>query len=337
MGKIWARADIPDDTTERKHLVTQAIERGIEDIVVREGDDSFETLGRVTMHYRKGDHIFSPWGKMEMVSIDSAEAMKKVMDAAGKSSFVVSTKDWKVIPLENLVAAFQNSDSHLVAVAQSLEEAGLFLKTLERGVDAVLLEPESWDDDEISDILLSQERIELRPVRVGGVRPLPLSDRVCVDTCSLMSPGEGMLVGSQSSCLLLIESESEESQYVASRPFRVNAGAVHAYVLTPGGKTRYLSELRGGDEVLLVNAKGESRRAVIGRCKIEKRPMLLIELEHEGNRYNAIVQNAETVRLVTPDGSISVSELRSGDEVLASVSSGGRHFGMMVDETIRET
>jgi len=76
---------------------------------------------------------------------------------------------------------------------------------------------------------------------------------VCVDTASLMVPGEGMLIGSQSNGLFLVHSESEESPYVAARPFRVNAGAVHAYIRV-GEKTRYLSELSAGDDVLVIDS-----------------------------------------------------------------------------------
>jgi 3-dehydroquinate synthase II len=73
-----------------------------------------------------------------------------------------------------------------------------------------------------------------------------MGDRVCVDTCNLMISGEGMLVGSQSCGLFLVNSEADEVHpYVASRPFRVNAGAVHAYVLV-GEKTKYLCELEAG-------------------------------------------------------------------------------------------
>ncbi len=337
MGRIWARADLPDGKEERKNLVTRAMERGIEDILVREDDQDLTSLGRIVLHFRSGDIVTSPDGILRMVDVDSPETMKAVMESAGKESFVVSTKDWKVIPLENMVAAFQGSGSKLVAEADGLEEATLFLQTLEKGADAVLLRPEHWDAEEISSLLNEDDSLGLSTVKVTGVRKVGMADRVCVDTCSIMYPGEGMLIGSQSACLLLVQSESEESGYVASRPFRVNAGAVHAYAMTPGGKTRYLSEIRSGDEVLIVGRDGGSRRSVVGRCKTESRPMLLLELEHEGSRFTAVVQNAETVRLVSPEGSLSVAHLKEGDEVLAKVDRGGRHFGMSVDETISET
>ena len=56
-----------------------------------------------------------------------------------------------------------------------------------------------------------------------------MGDRACLDTCTQMSPGEGMLVGNTASGFFLIHSESIENPYVAARPFRVNAGAVDAY------------------------------------------------------------------------------------------------------------
>jgi len=52
---------------------------------------------------------------------------------------------------------------------------------------------------------------------------------------------------------------------------------VHAYVAVPGGKTCYLSELRTGREVIVVDQKGKQRTAVVGRVKIEKRPLIVVE------------------------------------------------------------
>ena len=145
-----------------------------------------------------------------------------------------------------------------------------------------------------------------------------------------------MLVGSQSSCLFLVQSESAECEYVAARPFRVNAGAVHTYVLAADGKTKYLSEVKSGDELLAVDTKGNCRGVVVGRSKIERRPLLLIEVNQEGRKYTTILQNAETIRLCTPETAVSLSELNIGDKVLVRVEKGGRHFGHSIAETIVE-
>lgn len=52
---------------------------------------------------------------------------------------------------------------------------------------------------------------------------------------------------------------------------------MHAYVAVPGGKTCYLSELRAGKEVTVVDQSGLWRTAIVGRVKIESRPLVLVE------------------------------------------------------------
>jgi 3-dehydroquinate synthase II len=137
--------------------------------------------------------------------------------------------------------------------------------------------------------------------------------------------------------MFLVHSESLESEYVASRPFRVNAGPVQAYVMVPGNKTRYLAELEAGDEVLIVNKDGTTRPTIVGRCKIEKRPLLLIEAEYEDIKIKSLLQNAETIRIVSNNGeAVSVSNLNQGDKVKVFIDENARHFGMAINETIIE-
>lgn len=49
---------------------------------------------------------------------------------------------------------------------------------------------------------------------------------------------------------------------------------VHAYLQLPGGRTGYLSELRSGAEVMVADAHGATRTALVGRVKIEARPLV---------------------------------------------------------------
>ena len=116
------------------------------------------------------------------------------------------------------------------------------------------------------------------------------------------------------------------------RPFRVNAGAVASYVLTSSERTRYLSELKAGDEVMIVDSEGNTRTTNVCRVKIEWRPMILIEATSQGRKFKSILQNAETIRLVTTEASKSITEIKPGDKVLMRTEMGGRHFGTKVDE-----
>ncbi|KAL2586227.1 hypothetical protein AAZX31_13G049700 [Glycine max] len=188
--------------------------------------------------------------------------------------------------------------------------------------------------------LLSLTKATVTHIQVAG-----MGDRVCVDLCSLMRPGEGLLVGSFARGLFLVHSECLESNYITSRPFRVNAGPVHAYVAVPGGRTRYLSELKSGKEVIVVDHQGQQRIAIVGRVKIESRPLILVEAEIELDNQiiSILLQNAETVALVCPPQgntllktAIPVTSLKVGDEILLRVQGGARHTGIEIQEFIVE-
>ena len=215
----------------------------------------------------------------------------------------------------------------------------VYLETLEVGVDGVVLKT-----DKIQEILNLRKIIEklevnkeiLVSAKITGIKTIGTGDRVCIDTCSMLNVGEGMLIGSQANGLVLVHSESVESEYVASRPFRVNAGPVHAYILCPNDQTRYLSDLKAGDDVLAVDTDGNARQVVIGRVKIERRPLLLMEIEYKKKKFNIILQNAETIRLISDNKPVSIVDLNKGDSILMWVDDKGRHFGMKVDESILE-
>jgi 3-dehydroquinate synthase II len=337
---MWVRSDHLPTYEQRKKLVTAALEAGLVDIVVRQEDQDLRRLGRFQAIERRGNELFIDDEKVgEMVEINRPEDLAKASALKDRVEFVViAANDWKVIPLENLIAEFQRSRTEVLAGARDPEEAKLFSQTLEVGVDGIVIEPS--DPSKVKDFKISVggalPDIELVPVKVTRIAPLSMGDRVCVDTCSLMRVGEGMLVGSQSACLFLVQSESMESEYVAARPFRVNAGAVHAYVLGSDGRTKYLSEVRGGDELMAVDTTGKCRPVVVGRAKVEVRPLLILEVEADGRRYSTILQNAETIRLCTPSGPVSVSMLKVGQDVLVKLEAGGRHFGHAIAETIIE-
>jgi 3-dehydroquinate synthase II len=261
---------------------------------------------------------------------------------------IVSAKDWKVIPFENLIAAMHTNDTDLIAMVEDIEEAELMLKTLETGVDGILITPKNVNDIiQLKSLIHPEIKIELAKAKITKIQNIPESERVCVDSTSLLQSGEGFLVGSTARGFVLIHSETFETNFVNSRPFRVNAGDVSAYIIVPNDdperiyRTNYLSELKGGKRVLAINYKGEARIVSIGRVKIEIRPMLRFELEvSEGNKkipLSCICQNAETIRLVAPDGKAkSVVAIKIGDEVLVHIGPGATHFGTAIKESILE-
>lgn len=257
----------------------------------------------------------------------------------GAEAVVVETGDWKIIPLENLVADTHKVKTRIYARVESAGEVPTMFSVLELGVDGVVLTTGRIGDvEEALKHLSSIGRVDLVLAKVTEVKRLGVGDRACIDTASILNPGEGMLVGSQAKTLFLIHNESSGSKFTSPRPFRVNAGSIHSYTLTPDGKTRYLSEIESGDEVLVVDKEGNTRSVLVGRVKIERRPLTLVKVEYEGGSGSVLLQNAETIPLVgRGGGQIPVTELKVGDEVLVrSGGVSGRHFGVAVDEFLLE-
>jgi 3-dehydroquinate synthase II len=257
---------------------------------------------------------------------------------ASPEFLLVDCPNWRIIPVENLIAETKGKPK-VLARTRNYEESKTAISILEKGTDGISLKPDHPSDIlRTRDLILEQpEPVSLSLAKVTTIRPIGTGARVCVDTCEILHEGEGLLTGSSSQGLFLIEGEVHSNPHVNPRPFRVNAGPVALYLLAPKGKTQYLSELSAGESVLLVDMEGRTRTVDVARVKIERRPMMLIEASVGPDSVKTIVQNAETVRLVNRTGSKSVSEIRPGDELLVRYEEGGRHFGTRVpDEMIIE-
>lgn len=356
---VWVRLDGLEPEPELREAATAAIESGADALVVAEGrTGTVRDLAKVRVVEARGDDLLEEGSVVGLiVEVGSPADIARAIEAMGKGLVVlIVTSDWTVIPLEDLVAARRGEalPGRLLAQARTAKEAHVALGALEHGVDGIAVVDGEGVDlremlTEVRALATPAERLGLTTGRVTRVEQLGMGDRACVDTVDLLEPGEGLLVGSSSEGFLLVHGETVENPYAAVRPFRVNAGAVHSYVIVPGGRTRYLSEARAGSLVLVVGRDGLGRASHVGRLKIERRPLVLIEAEAEGRAFSAILQNAETVRLVTPSGHASVRSLRPGDDVVVHLPAGaeapphargraarGRHFGRAVSERVVE-
>ncbi|HJS81885.1 MAG TPA: 3-dehydroquinate synthase II, partial [Nitrososphaera sp.] len=175
---------------------------------------------------------------------------------AGAEFVIVDASDWKIIPLENIIAKLHKSKTKVFTTAKSSREVGTMFSVLELGVDGVILSSDNIDEVDSARQQLSTTKFPIRVAKILEVKDVGTGERVCVDTASMMTMGEGMLVGSKSNFMLLVHNESVGSSFTSPRPFRVNAGAVYCYTIAPDGNTRYLSEVESGSEVWIVNKSG---------------------------------------------------------------------------------
>ena len=267
--------------------------------------------------------------------------IENILSAAkkGLDFVIVEVKDWKIIPLENIIAKLHKIHTKIFAIARTPKEVRKMFSILDVGVDGVIFSTSSINEVREAMVYLGTSSFEMRSAKIIEIKEVGDGERVCVDTASMLHKGEGMLIGNRSNFFFLVHNESVGSSFTSPRPFRVNAGAVHCYTLAPDGTTNYLSEVETGSEVLILNSKGKARRVTVGRSKIERRPMLMIKAAIGNEIGGIIAQDAETIRFVKPNGQlISVTHLKKGDTVMVHAKPAmGRHFGMEIsDEYILE-
>ena len=252
MKKLWI-----DIIPYRKDLAIAALESGAEAVVLPDDEsEAVRQFGKIKTVEKNGD--IKPGEDVEFIDITGKGDEDKAAAIPTEKIIVLKMLDWTIIPIENLLA---RRGKNIMIQVENSEQAKLMVEILEKGVDGVVLKSDDINEiKKCADIIHGiSEKIELVTATVTNTKQLGMGDRACLDTCTQMTLGEGMLVGNTAAGFFLVHSESIDNPYVASRPFRVNAGAVHAYTLTPGGKTKYLADLKAGDEVMLVDFQGNDR------------------------------------------------------------------------------
>ena len=286
--------------------------------------------------------------------IDDHKSHEKVRNKIGLAEWIVlDFSNWKMIPVENIIAECEGTGTKIAVIVNLAKDVNGIAFALEKGADAIVIENEvdliqacsiaksQRLENSSLDIIQTTESLEklnLSELTITNIESGGVGERYCIDLVCLISEGEGMLIGSSSSSLSLVHGEVIDSDFVPARPFRVNAGPPHSYILMADGKTKYLSELISGDNVMLVSENGSTRSATIGRLKIEKRPFLRIYWENDYQISNSIfLQQAETVRILSRVGVVkSVTELKIGDTILCHESNHSRHIGNKVSINSRE-
>lgn len=303
---------------------TDAPDPGSEDRILVEMD------GRL----RSADGVNVP-----VVRVDSEPALARALTGtAPGGTLAIEWAADRLIPLENAVAA-RGRRFVLWTVARTPAEVPGALGALEHGADLVIVDvrtPEEVDQLELMVEGPLPSRLEWALLPLRSVGPAGVGDRVIVDTTSLLKPEEGLLVGSAAAFLFHVASEAEGSRFSRPRPFRVNAGAAHSYILLADGTTRYLSELGPGDAVLVASPVDGVRSVRVGRIKVERRPLVLLTADDRGVARTLFAQEAESVRVTTDGGRVPTTEIRAGVQVQGVRLPPARHLGRAVEETVEE-
>jgi 3-amino-4-hydroxybenzoic acid synthase len=280
-----------------------------------------------------------PFGAEIARSVDvvDAETLEHAAETARTTRWsVVRFRDPTKIPLEILLAAAHGAEGDTIVLAEDLEEATVITGVLEHGPAGVMMPVDAVGQaSELKRACVARRgHLDLVELEVVATAHIGIGERACVDTCSMLGKDEGLLVGSHSKGFVLCVSETHPLPYMPTRDFRVNAGAVHSYTLGGSGRTTYLSELRSGAEVLIVDCHGGTRPTPLGRVKIETRPLLSVDCVGPGGEpVNLILQDDWHVRVLGPGGVVlNCTELKPGSRVLGYLPTEDRHVGYAIDE-----
>src|SRR3989449_5695380 len=123
------------------------------------------------------------------VTIGDQKDLEKISQALElrPDYLLINCPNWKIIPLENLIAEARGR-SKLLARTTSFDESRVALSTLELGADGIALACQ-----DINEILKTRnlvigdsEDISLSTARVAGIKLIGTGSRVCVDTTEIL-------------------------------------------------------------------------------------------------------------------------------------------------------
>lgn len=271
------------------------------------------------------------------VEIVDADTLELANQAARTQPWsLLYFRDPTKIPLEIVLAAAANAEGSIITQVADVEEAVIVFGVLEHGSDGVMMRAKTVGDAAALQAAATADPddVDLVELTITRTAHVGMGERACVDTCSHFGQDEGILVGSHSKGSILCVSETHPLPYMPTRPFRVNAGAIHSYTQSANGRTHYLSELQSGSKVLAVDVKGQTRLVTVGRVKIESRPLISIDaVGPDGSEVNLILQDDWHVRVLGPGGMVHNStELKPGDVVLGHLPVEDRHVGYPINE-----
>lgn len=301
----------------------------------------------------------------------------------GDDFVVIDIEHATYIPYELLLAKAEGKHTQILRsvpikglknIVAEVDQSLNAFATMEQGVGVLFRTGHIGSIQSLSKNLQDRQssHMDLVAAEIVEIQHTGLGSRVCVDTTSMMTAEEGMIIGSTGWGGIFVCSETHHLPHMNLRDFRVNAGAVHSYIWGKDGTAMYLSEMEAGTEVLCMNQNGTARVVCVGRAKIERRPLLKIKCRvplsqvhpriAEAARKDALLkrkvtpngesiagadehylylntflQNDWHVRVMGHDGKIRhCTLLQAGDQLMAFVDIPGRHTGLRVTEHILE-
>ncbi|KAF2553158.1 hypothetical protein F2Q68_00036559, partial [Brassica cretica] len=192
--------------TECKEVMTTAVERGWNTFVFSldnlQLSYDWSSVALVDTLFIGEKQVTDGTGKVvaAVFEVSTPEELQMLkIENEQTENIVLGLLDWKSIPAENLVAALQGSEKTVFAISSTPSEAKLYLEALEHGLGGIILKTEDVKavldlKDYFDKRSEESDTLSMTEATITRIQMVGMGDRVCVDLCSLMRPGEGLLV-----------------------------------------------------------------------------------------------------------------------------------------------
>ncbi|MDQ3902841.1 MAG: 3-dehydroquinate synthase II, partial [Thermoproteota archaeon] len=119
------------------------------------------------------------------------EDVDEIVQAAEEGShiIVVETSDWKIIPLENIIAKLHGFRTKVYATASNANEVRTLFGVLELGVDGVILSANKVDEVNELRQYFETRMFAIKPAKILDIKDVGSGERVCIDTVSILKAG----------------------------------------------------------------------------------------------------------------------------------------------------
>ncbi|MCJ7793491.1 3-dehydroquinate synthase II, partial [Candidatus Bathyarchaeota archaeon] len=202
MKELWVEIDQSALPQEKENLLSLAHENAdviVEDTQASNRSGKLNITFLTELNEKKIAQLKNERKKTAIkINIRGKEDENKAVKAAELQAdyIIINCLDWRVIPLENLIAKARGK-SKLIAEVTTAEDAKLVLEALELGTDGVLLKTSNPNElaKTVKVVKEQMPKMALTTAKILSIKPIGTGARVCVDTVDLMVPGEGMLVG----------------------------------------------------------------------------------------------------------------------------------------------
>ena len=145
MKELWVEIDQAASPQEKENLLSLAHENAdviIEDTQASNRSGKLNIIFLTELNEKKIAQLKSEGKKTAIkINIKGKEDENRAAKAAelGVDYIIINCLDWRVIPLENLIAKAHGGKSKLIAEVTTAEDAKMVLEALELGTDGVLL------------------------------------------------------------------------------------------------------------------------------------------------------------------------------------------------------